>query len=54
MNSAGTIQINCDLTSGLDKDATNKKIVKITNTAIAMIETFTSTFPIFIGKIIDF
>jgi hypothetical protein len=39
-----------DLTPGLNRDATSKKIVKMTNTAIARIETFTSTFPIFIGK----
>jgi hypothetical protein len=52
MNKAGMSHISCDRTAGLDNDANNKRIVKITNTAIARIETFISTFPIFIGKII--
>jgi hypothetical protein len=47
-NRAGIIQISWDLTSGLYKDANNKKMVKNTNTATATIETFTSTLPIFI------
>jgi hypothetical protein len=53
MNRPGISQISWDLTSGLNTDAKNKKMLKVTNTAIATIETFTSTFPIFIGKIID-
>jgi hypothetical protein len=48
MNRAGIIQISCDLTSGLYKEANSKKMVKNTNTATATIETFTSTVPIFI------
>jgi hypothetical protein len=53
MNRTGISQIRFDRTSGLDREATTRKRVKNTNTAIAMIETFTSTFPIFIGKNID-
>jgi hypothetical protein len=50
MNRTGISHISCDRTSGLYTDETSKIMVKKTNTAIAMIETFTSTFPILIGK----
>jgi hypothetical protein len=52
MNKLGISHISCVRIAGLNKDANNKRIVKITNTAIARIEIFISTFPIFIGKII--
>ena len=38
--------------SVLEREAMRRRIAKKTNTAIAMIETFTSTFPIFITKTI--
>jgi hypothetical protein len=50
MNRPGISQMSWDRTSGLDSDANSKRMVKTTNTAIATIEIFTSTFPIFIKK----
>jgi hypothetical protein len=52
MNKTGIIQIRFERTSALFREANKRKRVKKTNTPIEMIETFTSTFPIFIGKII--
>jgi hypothetical protein len=52
INKPGISQMSCDLTSELYMEVTSKRRVKNTNTAIATIETFTLTFPIFIKKII--